>query len=162
MGSNELPGGGSPFSVTYSHGSWQPSAKPALPTSMNSDGMFSMAVSCHSDGGCIAVGSAYSYSYGTVTGLQWGESAGRWRSPTITKPPAAADPKQVVTLVSVSCSAAKACVSVGVFTHHGSDTALQVVLADGHWQRRIWVGSRPSRAWAEPVHGRRLLHGACA
>jgi hypothetical protein len=139
LGSNELPAGGSPFSVTYSQGSWQPSAKPALPARMSSDGMISMAVSCHADGGCIAVGSAYNYSSGTVTSLQWGQSAGRWRLPTITKPPAAADPKLAVSLVAVSCSAAEACVSVGFFTHRSSDTALQVVRAGGRWRRGLWI-----------------------
>lgn len=133
-----LPGG-APFSVTYSHATWRASGRPALKGSVTGDEVMSMAVSCRLAGDCYAVGTRYNVSPRTLTSFQWRESGGRWGNPTITSPPAAVDRSRDTQLVSVSCSAAKSCISVGFFIRHGLDTAMQVVLANGRWQRAIWI-----------------------
>lgn len=138
FGGAEIPGG-MPFSVTYSNGKWQASSRPALPANLTADEIESMGVSCHSARDCVAVGTAYNFSFGNDTGLQWIESRGRWGRLTTTLVPSAADRGTGADLASVSCSAATSCISVGFYVRHASNAPLQVVVSNGRWQRGLGV-----------------------
>jgi hypothetical protein len=148
-------GGSLPLIETYSAGQWQASTF-SLPSDATSTGQDSRlnAVSCPSEGSCVAVGSYLDRS-GDLAPLIAVLSGATWQAVSVALPSGAKTGPSSATLNAVSCPTLGSCFAGGSFGDNDYDSLPMIVLQDGGG----WAATQPSLAGGyfggstDPVYG---------
>jgi hypothetical protein len=132
-----------------SSGTWQAGVTAALPAGAGSNPMVQLtSVSCASAGNCTAVGWYQDTSQDTQ-GLLLTETSGTWATGVKAPLPAGADSNPLVSLQSVSCTAAGTCAAVGTYSAGGNSEGLLLSQSGGTWSVGV-EATLPSGAAADP------------
>jgi hypothetical protein len=129
VGLYQASGGPAGLIETESGGTWHALAAP-MPSGATTEALID--VSCSAVGSCVAAGQ-YEDSLGHEQGVVLTEAGGSWTVTALPTPPgAAANPD--VTLVSLVCPAAGACVAVGIYmSASAAEVGLLVTESGGVW-----------------------------
>ncbi len=137
--------------VGESSGSWATGMEASLPANAGGGPDVGLgSVSCAAAGDCTAVG-RYTDSLAHTQGLLLSESSGSWATGVQATPPANAGANSGVSLISVSCTAAGDCTTVGSYLDSsGHRQGLLLNESSGSWAIGVQVSS-PANAGADPA-----------